>query len=51
MTISDIIEHYVRFASMVMGYKIYHSSQDNSVSGMTIYAAYQMLKEDKKKYD
>lgn len=47
MTISDIIEYDVRFASMVTSYKVYQSSRDNSVSGMTIYVAYQILKEDK----
>lgn len=47
MTISDIIEHDVIFASMVTGYKVYQSSPNNSVSGTTIYVAYQILKEDK----
>lgn len=48
MTINDIIEQDVRFASMVMGYKIYHSSRDNLISDTTIYDAYQILKEDSK---
>jgi len=46
MTINEIIDPDVRFASMVNGYKIYHPSRENSVSGMTIYVAYQMLKEN-----
>lgn len=47
MTISDIIEYDVRFTSMVIGYKVYQSSIENSVSGTTIYATYQILKENK----
>lgn len=47
MTISEIIEYDVRIASMVMSYKVYQSSRDNSISGTTIYTAYQILKEDK----
>lgn len=50
MTISDIIEYDVRFASMVIGYKVYQSSRANSVYGMAIYATYQIQKE-KKLYD
>lgn len=50
MTISDIIEHDVRFASMVTGYKIYQSSRQNFVSDTAIFATYQTLKEDKR-YD
>lgn len=40
MKIEDIIEVDVKFASMIIGYKIYHSSWDNSISGTTIYVAY-----------
>lgn len=47
MTISDIIEYDVRFASMIIVYKIYQSSRANSVSSTTIYATYQILKENK----
>lgn len=47
MTISDIIEYDVIFASMVMRYKVYQSSRANSISGTTIYATYQIIKEDK----
>lgn len=47
MTISDIVEYDVRFISMVMGYKVYISGKLNSVSNMTIYVAYQIIKEDK----
>lgn len=50
MTIKYIAEVDVKFASMVIGYKIYHSSRDNFVSGMTIYAAYEMVKQNAK-YD
>lgn len=45
LTINDIIEHNVRFASMVTGYKIYQSSRQNSIFGMTIFATYEILKE------
>lgn len=48
MTISDIVEHDVRFTSMVVGYKVYQSSMHNSVSSTTIFTAYQMLKEIKR---
>lgn len=50
MTINDILEYDVKFASMVIGYKIYHSSQENSVSSTAIYAAYEMVKKNKE-YD
>lgn len=50
MTISDIIEHDVIFASMVTGYKMYQSSKANLVFRIAIYVAYQILKE-KKLYD
>lgn len=49
MTISDIIEHDVKFASMVTGYKVYQSSRQNSVSDTAIFATYQMLED--KRYD
>lgn len=47
MTINDIVEHDVRFSSMVTGYKVYQSSRQNYVSSTAIFAAYEMLKEDK----
>lgn len=47
MTINDILEYDVKFSSMVIGYKTYHSSQENSVSGTIIYASYEMIKENK----
>lgn len=50
MTINDILENNVNFASMVAVYKVYQSSRYNSVSGTAIYSAYQMLKDDKR-YD
>lgn len=50
MTINDILEHDVRFSSMMTRYKIYSSSRENSVSSTAIYATYEMVKE-KKKYD
>jgi len=46
MTVEDITEPDVKFASMIIGYKIYHSSRENSVPGTAIYTAYQMLKEN-----
>lgn len=50
MTINDILMHDIKFASMVIEYMIYHSSYKNFVSGTAIYAAYEMIKENKK-YD
>lgn len=50
MTIDDILEDGIHFASMVIGYKIYYSSQKNFVSGTTVYTAYEMPRENKK-YD
>lgn len=49
-TISDMLEHDITFASMVVGYKVYQSNRQNSVSGTAILLAYQILKEDKR-YD
>lgn len=46
MTINDIIELGVRFSSMVIRYKTYHSNWDNFVSGTLIYVAYQMINEN-----
>lgn len=40
MTIDEILEDDIRFASMVIGYKIYYSSQMNPVSDTAIYATY-----------
>lgn len=45
MTINDIVKHNIRFASMVIGYKIYFS-----ISGSAIYIVYEMMKEINK-YD
>lgn len=50
MTINDILEHDVRFDSMVIGYKSYNSNKENSVSEIAIYAVYEMIWENKK-YD
>lgn len=50
MTIDDILENDIRFASMVIGYKIYYSRKINSIFGIAIYATHEMLKENKK-YD
>lgn len=47
MTINDIIETDVKFSSMVVKYKVYHSNQENSVFNIAIYVAYQMVKENK----
>lgn len=46
MTINEILEHDVKFASMMVGYKVYHSSRHNSISETTIYSIYQMLNND-----
>lgn len=46
MKIDHILEHDVIFASMIIGYKFSQSSRLNYVFGVTIYAAYQMVKED-----
>lgn len=50
MTIDDTLEDDIQLASMVIRYKIYYSSRMNSISGNTIYVAYEMLRENKK-YD
>lgn len=47
MIINEIIEYAIRFVSLVTGYKVYQSSRDNTVFGTTIYATYQIIKEDK----
>lgn len=41
ITINDIAEPDVKFSSMVVGYKVYHSNKENSVSETPIYVAYQ----------
>ncbi|XP_059073199.1 pentatricopeptide repeat-containing protein At1g08070, chloroplastic-like [Cryptomeria japonica] len=46
MTNDDILERDIRFVSMIIGYKVYQCSKLNSVSGIAIYAVYQMVKED-----
>lgn len=50
MTINYILGYDVKFASMVIGYKIYHSSGENSIFDTAIYAAHEMVKEIKQ-YD
>lgn len=50
MTINNIMDHDVKFSSMVVVYKVYQSTRQNFVSGTTIYFVYLMLKEDKR-YD
>lgn len=50
MTINDILEYDVKFASMVIGYRIYYSNRDNFVSKIAIYVVYEIIKENKK-YD
>lgn len=50
MTINDIVENDVNSSSMVIGYKIYHSSRENSVFRTIVYVAYEMIKVNKK-YD
>jgi len=46
MTIDDISDPDVKFASMIIGYKIYHSSRENSIPGTAIYTAYEMLRKN-----
>lgn len=46
MMIDDILEHDVKFSSMIIGYKFYQSSILNSISSTMIYITYQMVKED-----
>ncbi|XP_059067907.1 uncharacterized protein LOC131858628 [Cryptomeria japonica] len=48
MTVNDIVENDVRFASMLVGYKVYQSNKKNLVFGTAIFTAYQMLKENKR---
>lgn len=50
MTTNDIVELDVKFSSMLVGYKVYQSIDENLVSSTTIYVAYQMIKENKE-YD
>lgn len=50
MTINNTLEHDIRFASMVIGYKIYFSSKENYVFCTIIYTAYELMRETKK-YD
>lgn len=40
MTTNDIVELDVKFSSMIVGYKVYHSNKENSVSSTTKYATY-----------
>lgn len=47
MTIKDILEYDIRFASMVIGYKIYYSNKENSFFSTTIYDAYEMMRKNK----
>lgn len=46
MTINNILDHDVKFASMIIGYKVYQSSKLNFVFATMICVAYQMVKED-----
>lgn len=46
MTIEDIVVVDVKFISMVIGYKIYRLSQENSIFGIAIYVAYEMVKQN-----
>lgn len=48
MTIDDIIEDDIEFASMVIGYKIYYSIRMKSIFGTIVYASYEMMRENKK---
>lgn len=50
MSINKVLENDVKFASMVVSKKVYQSNRYNSISGTTIYFAYQMLNDDKR-YD
>lgn len=46
MTIAHIEDTEVRFASAVLGYRVYQSSRMNSVLSSAIHVAYQIIKED-----
>lgn len=46
MRVDDIRDIDVKFATMVIGYKVYQSNQLNSVSGTNILIAHHMVKED-----
>lgn len=46
MMVNDIKDLEVKFASMVIGYRVYHLSQINNILGGTIHIAYWMLKEN-----
>ncbi|XP_059073725.1 uncharacterized protein LOC131874392 [Cryptomeria japonica] len=46
MVVKDIEYPEVKFASMVIGYRVYHLSQMNSIPEAAIHTTYQMLKEN-----
>lgn len=46
MKINIIKEDDVKFASMVIGYKVYQSNRLNLVSSTAIHVSYKMVKED-----
>lgn len=46
MTINEIEDPGVKYSSMVIGYRVYHSSRTNGILGAAIHTAYQMVKEN-----
>lgn len=46
MIVNNINDPIVKFASMVIGYKIYYSSRMNSIPATTIHTTYWMVKEN-----
>lgn len=46
MSVNNINDPVVKYASMVIGYRIYYSSRLNSIATASIHIAYQMVKEN-----
>lgn len=46
MTINEIDDSTVKFASMIIGFQVYHSSRMNNIHVATIHIAYWMIKEN-----
>lgn len=46
MTVNNIIDPIVNYASMVISYQIYYSSRMNNIPVTSIHIAYHMIKED-----
>lgn len=46
MSVNNIQDEVVRYATMIIGYRIFHSSRMNSVPSAAVQATYQMIKEN-----